>query len=44
MVVVQELSDRDMTSHSTEGERLIGILSDDIIILMTDEAPFHLFP
>jgi hypothetical protein len=41
MVVVQELRDRDMTNPSTVVERVIGILSDDIIILMTDEAHFH---
>jgi hypothetical protein len=41
MVAVQELSDRDMGNHSTVAERLIGILSDDVIILMTDEAHFH---
>jgi hypothetical protein len=42
MVVVQELSDRDMANHSTVAERLIGILSDDVIILLTDETHFHL--
>jgi hypothetical protein len=35
MVAVQELSDRDMANRSTVAERLIGILSDDVIILMT---------
>jgi hypothetical protein len=33
MVVVEGLSDRDMANHSTVAERLIGILSDDVIIL-----------
>jgi hypothetical protein len=42
MVVVQELSDRDLANCRTVAERLIGILSDDLIILMTYEAPFHL--
>jgi hypothetical protein len=42
MVVVQELSDRDMENHSNVAERLIGILNNDVIILMTDEAHFHL--
>jgi hypothetical protein len=42
MVVVQELSDRDMANCSTVAERLIRILSDDPIILMTDEAHFSL--
>jgi hypothetical protein len=42
MVVVQELSDRDMANRSTVAERLIWSLCDDIIILMTDEAHFHL--
>jgi hypothetical protein len=41
-MVVEELSDHDMASRSTVAERLIGILSDDGIILMTDEAHFHL--
>jgi hypothetical protein len=42
MMVVQELSDRDMANRSTIAERLLGILCDDVIILMTDEAHFHL--
>jgi hypothetical protein len=42
MVVVQELSDRDMANHSTVPECLFRILFDDVIILMTDEAHFHL--
>jgi hypothetical protein len=42
MVVVQELSDHDTENSSTVAEHLIGILSDDVIILMTDEAHFHL--
>jgi hypothetical protein len=41
-VVVQQLSDRDMANRSTVAERLIGILSDDVIIIMIDEAHFHL--
>jgi hypothetical protein len=39
---VQELSDRDMTNRSTAAERLIKILPDDVIVLMADEAQFHL--
>jgi transposase len=39
---VQQLNDPDMAKHSTVAERLIGILSDDAIILMIDEAHFHL--
>jgi hypothetical protein len=42
MVVVQELSDHDMANCSIAAERLIGILSNNVIILMTDEAHFHL--
>jgi hypothetical protein len=42
MVVVQELSDRDMANRSTAVEHLAGILSDDVIILMAGEAHFHL--
>jgi hypothetical protein len=42
MVVVQELRDCDMANSSTIAERLIRILSDNVIILMTDEAHFHL--
>jgi hypothetical protein len=42
MVVVQELSDHDVANRSTVAKRLIGILFDDIIILMTDEALNHL--
>jgi hypothetical protein len=42
MVLVQELSDRDMANYSTAAERLIRILSDDVIILMTDVALNHL--
>jgi Asp-tRNA(Asn)/Glu-tRNA(Gln) amidotransferase B subunit len=38
MVVVQELSDRDMANHSKVVEHLIKNLSDDVIILTTDEA------
>jgi hypothetical protein len=41
MVVVQELSIRDVTDHSTIAEHLIGIFA-NAIILMTDEAYFHL--
>jgi hypothetical protein len=41
VIVVQELRDRDMANRSTVAERLIGILSDDVI-LMTDDAYFHL--
>jgi hypothetical protein len=41
MAVVQQLSDRDMANRSRVAERLIGILSDDVIH-MTDEAQFHL--
>jgi hypothetical protein len=43
MVVVQELSDGVMANHSMVAERLIRILFNDVIILMTDEAHFHLF-
>jgi hypothetical protein len=43
MVVVQELSNHDMANHSMVAEHLFRILSDDLIILMTDEAHFHLF-
>jgi hypothetical protein len=42
MVVVQELSDHDMANRRTVTEHLIRILSDDVIILNTDEAFFHL--
>jgi hypothetical protein len=42
MAVVQQLSDSDMKNRSTVAEPLIGILSDDVIILMTDKAHFHL--
>jgi hypothetical protein len=42
MVLVQELSDRAMANRSTVAERLIGILSDDVIFLMADEAQFHI--
>jgi hypothetical protein len=42
MVVVQDLSDCDMANCSTVAEHLIGIFSDDVIILMTDEAHFPL--
>jgi hypothetical protein len=41
IVVVQELSDCDMANCSTVVESLIRILSNDVIILMTD-AHFHL--
>jgi hypothetical protein len=41
MVVVQELSDHDLVNRNTVAERLIGSLSDDAIILMTDEGYFH---
>jgi hypothetical protein len=42
MVVVQELSDHDMSNHSTVPECLIRILSDYVIVLMTGKAHFHL--
>jgi hypothetical protein len=42
IVVVQELSVCDMANCSMVAERLIRILSDNVIILMTDEAHFHL--
>jgi hypothetical protein len=41
MVVLQELSDRDMANRITVAKSLIRILSDDVIILMADEAHFH---
>jgi hypothetical protein len=41
MVVVRGLSDRDVANRSTVAERLIRIMSDDVI-LVTDEAHFHL--
>jgi hypothetical protein len=42
MVVMQELADHGMANRSAVAERLIGILCDDVIILLTDEAHFHL--
>jgi hypothetical protein len=42
MVAEQELSVRDMTNCTTVAERLIGILSEDVFILMTDEAHLNL--
>jgi hypothetical protein len=42
MVVVQGLSVRDVANRSRVAERLIRILSDDVIILMTDEAHLQL--
>jgi hypothetical protein len=42
MAVVQELSNRDMANRSMVAECLIGILSDDVIIPVTDEIHFHL--
>jgi hypothetical protein len=42
MAVVQELSDCDMANRGTVAGCLIGILSDNVITLMTDEAHFHL--
>jgi hypothetical protein len=41
MVMMQELSDCDMANCSLIAEHLIKILS-DVIILMIDEAHFHL--
>jgi hypothetical protein len=41
MVMVQELSNHDTANCSTVAERLIGILS-DFIIVMTDVAYCHL--
>ena len=45
IVIVQELSDRDMANHRISSEQLLEILNDDDVIstvLMTDEAHFHL--
>jgi hypothetical protein len=42
IVMVEELSDRDMANHSTVAELLIGIVYDDVI-LMPDEGHFQLF-
>jgi hypothetical protein len=42
ILVVQELSDCDMANCSMVAERLIRILSNNIICLMTDEAHLHL--
>jgi hypothetical protein len=42
MAVVRELSDHDMANCSMVAGRLIRILSDDVITLMTDEAHVHL--
>jgi hypothetical protein len=41
MVVVQELSDCDMTNRNTVAERLIGTLSDDVIFFMRDRQNFR---
>jgi hypothetical protein len=41
MVAVQELKYRDMANRGTATKRLIGILSEAVIVLMTDEAYFH---
>jgi hypothetical protein len=43
VVVLQELSDHYMANCSMVVEHLIGILSDVVAILMTDEAHFHLY-
>jgi hypothetical protein len=42
MAVVQELSECDMANRSMVAERVIGILSKDVIILITDDSHFHL--
>jgi hypothetical protein len=42
IVIVQKLSDRDMANRNTIAERLVGTLSDYVIILKTNEAHFHL--
>jgi hypothetical protein len=42
MTLVQELNDHDMAIRSAIAEHLIGILSDDVIILKADEAHFHI--
>jgi hypothetical protein len=42
MLLVHELSDRNMANRNMVAQHLIGILSDNVIILMTDEAHFHL--
>jgi hypothetical protein len=42
MVVGQELSDLVMANRSRVAKCLIGILRDNNIILMTEEAHFHL--
>jgi hypothetical protein len=42
VVVVRELSDRDMANCNKVAERLIRILFNDVIILKTDEGHFHL--
>jgi hypothetical protein len=41
-MMVQQLNDRDMASRSKVAERLIRILSDDVINLKPGEAKFHL--
>jgi hypothetical protein len=42
MVVVQELSDHDMADSTMIAKNLTGMLSDDVFIITTDEAHFHL--
>jgi hypothetical protein len=42
MAVLQDLSSHAMGICSIGAERLIRILCYDVIILMTDEAHFHL--
>jgi hypothetical protein len=42
MVVAQELSNHDMANCSMVAEHLIRILYNNVIILMTHEAHFHL--
>jgi uncharacterized membrane protein len=41
MVAVQELNDHDMANCSRVAKRLIGILSEIVIILMAEEAHFY---
>jgi hypothetical protein len=45
ILIVQQLSDRDMANHGISSEQLLEVLKDDGVIitaLMTDEAHFHL--
>jgi hypothetical protein len=42
LMVMQELNERDWAKHKTLAKNILEMLTDDMVIVMSDEAHFHL--